>query len=362
MKSSSTVYCGRIPQKGGNGTANGGGIGLYRSVVDGDTLSSSQHPIFVFPLLCTHGTPVADMLAHSPPLPIIIDHVDQSSHTISKDEEGILLALRHRDRVRCVCLRKPAPTLQKLITVLDGDFPILDLFIVPLVPHVVADANFNVPKMFRAPHLRHVLLTDFLTPIVSASFANMENLVILSLSQMTQIPSPVHYDHPIGLFQLVSLMHCLEILEISFIHYYPSPDVERRLLGNMPRVTLPSLRLLGFAGISFYLEECLPWVTIPSLEGLRVRFFDCTIYSIADIPQSMNIVGNVRLGADAATLTFSDDFLHVEASPRKGNRMYTLDITIPGRTLYCQVPFTTQVFHRLRTVFSAVEHSWSILP
>ena len=51
-------------------------------------------------LVCTHGTPVADMLAHSPPLPIIIDHVDQNSHIISRDEEGILLALRHRDSVR----------------------------------------------------------------------------------------------------------------------------------------------------------------------------------------------------------------------------------------------------------------------
>ena len=47
----------------------------------------------------------------------------------------------------------------------------------------------------------------------------MGNLVILSLSQMTQISSPVHYDHPIGLLQLVSLMRRLEILEISFIHY-----------------------------------------------------------------------------------------------------------------------------------------------
>jgi hypothetical protein len=60
-------------------------------------------------LVCTRGTPVADMLAHSPPLPLIIDHINQDPVTTAEDEEGILLALQHHDRVRRVRLQVPIP-------------------------------------------------------------------------------------------------------------------------------------------------------------------------------------------------------------------------------------------------------------
>jgi hypothetical protein len=46
-------------------------------------------------LVCTIGTPVTDMLAHSPPLPVIIDHVyeHRHHHMTAEDEKGITLAL-----------------------------------------------------------------------------------------------------------------------------------------------------------------------------------------------------------------------------------------------------------------------------
>ena len=41
-------------------------------------------------LVCTYGTPVADMLAHSPPLPLAIDYriYRHGDHDITGDEEG----------------------------------------------------------------------------------------------------------------------------------------------------------------------------------------------------------------------------------------------------------------------------------
>ena len=70
--------------------------------------------------LCTRGTPVADMLAHSPPLPLIIGHLDQHNGITAADEQGILVALQHRDRVRRIRLMKSVPILQKLTMALDG--------------------------------------------------------------------------------------------------------------------------------------------------------------------------------------------------------------------------------------------------
>ena len=49
-------------------------------------------------LLCTYGIPVTDMLAYSPPLPLIIDHLDESHDITTRDEEDILHALQHHDR------------------------------------------------------------------------------------------------------------------------------------------------------------------------------------------------------------------------------------------------------------------------
>jgi hypothetical protein len=75
-------------------------------------------------LVCSRGTPVADMLAHSPPLPLIIDHINRDPVTTAEDEEGILLALQHHDRVRRVRLRVPVPNLQKLIVAMEEEYPI----------------------------------------------------------------------------------------------------------------------------------------------------------------------------------------------------------------------------------------------
>ena len=111
-------------------------------------------------LVCTYATPVADMLAHSPPLPLIIDYVDQDpSHEVTvEDEEGILLALQHRHRVRCIRLCVPALNLQKLVVAIYGEFPMLEyLYINPLA---LDGKSLILPETFRALHLRQVTLRN----------------------------------------------------------------------------------------------------------------------------------------------------------------------------------------------------------
>jgi hypothetical protein len=62
-------------------------------------------------LVCTRGTPVADMLTRSPPLPLIIGFEDENHGLTAEDEEGIMLALQHRNRVRRIYFRMPVPSL-----------------------------------------------------------------------------------------------------------------------------------------------------------------------------------------------------------------------------------------------------------
>jgi len=77
--------------------------------------------------------PIADMLAHLPPLPLILDYGDGDRDVTLEDEEGILLALRHRHRVRHIRFSMPASGLRRLVAVLDGEFIMLEkLYIKPL--------------------------------------------------------------------------------------------------------------------------------------------------------------------------------------------------------------------------------------
>ena len=309
-------------------------------------------------LVCGRGTPVADMLAHSPPaVPLIIDHFDENYRDLTaEDEEGIIFALQHRDRVRRIRLLKHIPILQKLITALDGEFPILEFLLIehqrrhrPVVEKI---PNLNLPETFRAPNLRQLVLKNFTISIQSPLLTTMRNLVTLLLHK---IPSCAYF-HPNTLHQWLSLMPQLEILSISFNCYKPNRDVERQLLRTpiMTRVTLPNLHRLGFRGSSAYLEALLPWITIPLLAELRVHFFYRMIYSIPHLRHFMVNARNIRL--KTARFNFLKDLLRVTAYPHVGARMETLQINLGGRHLNWQVVSAAQVFNTLRTVFSTVEH------
>jgi len=109
-------------------------------------------------LVCTYNTPVADILAHSPPLPIVMDYGDEDCNVTSQDEEGILLALRCRRRVRRIRLRMPASNLRKLIVAIDGEFPMLEYLYIEVLTN--DDKDLVLPETFKAPHLRSFSLRN----------------------------------------------------------------------------------------------------------------------------------------------------------------------------------------------------------
>ena len=115
-------------------------------------------------LVCTRGTSVSNILAHSPPLAVIIDYVDEDYDITAEDEEGIILALQHRDRVRRIRLGMSVPILRKLVDAQDREFPILEsLYVMPReYEMLITTGNYNMylelPETFRAPHIRHLLV------------------------------------------------------------------------------------------------------------------------------------------------------------------------------------------------------------
>jgi len=140
-------------------------------------------------LVCKHATPIVYMLAHSPPLPLIIDHLDEHHGITPEDEERILLALQHRDRVRRIRLMMPVPSLQKIIIALGKVFSMLEYLYVAARTDELP--NLILPETFQAPQLRHLILIDFAFPITSPFLATATGLVTLWLSE---IP-PSSYFH-----------------------------------------------------------------------------------------------------------------------------------------------------------------------
>ena len=80
-------------------------------------------------LVRTYGTRIADMLTHSPHLPLVIDY---GREITTDDEEGIIFALKQHERVLRVRLYVPVTSLQKFITAMDDEYPILEFLLIQL--------------------------------------------------------------------------------------------------------------------------------------------------------------------------------------------------------------------------------------
>jgi len=224
-------------------------------------------------LTCTYGTPVVEMLAHSPPLPLIISYLDGSRHTSREDKAAILLALQHRDRVRRIGLRMQASKLPKFIKVMDGQFPVLErLFIWPWTED---NTNLVLPTTFQAPHLGQLSLYCAALPVGSPLLTTTDGLSSLELWDM---PLPAYF-HPSYLVAQLAFMPQLENLTLGFKSPIPTRNIERLSLKTLigTHITLPNLRLLFFHGVSAYLEGLLVILTMDSLKGGRFVPFKVTV-------------------------------------------------------------------------------------
>jgi len=308
-------------------------------------------------LVCTRGVPVATMLAHAPPVPLIIDHLDEYHDTTADEEEGILLALQQRDRVRRIRLVMPVVKLQKLVKAIDKEFPILEYLHVGsppcTVPHPMHNTALTISETFRAPHLRHLILIDFALPMGSQVMTTSAGLVTLSLPVVHT--AGYHEFCPNDFLERISLMPKLETLWINFHSPVPNSDV-RGQLSHLPvtsHVTLPNLRWFGFKGASAYLEALLPWVTTPLLEKLQLRFLDEPTFSL---PHLLQFIGKSEtFKCSSARLSFLKWGVSMRVYPHEGAKIYAFQMTLGSTFLGRQISGAAQICNALRMAFSSVE-------
>ena len=302
-------------------------------------------------LVCTYGTPVAVMLAHSPTLPLAIDYSEEDRDITAVDEEEITFALKHHDRIRRVRFWTIVPKLRKLITAFDKEFPALEYLI--MAHSTLSESTALVlPEAFQAPHLRHLLLTGFALPIQSRLLAAAVGLVVLTLTIHSSA-----YIQPNSLLQRLSLMPQLEILMIDFL--FPDSDhgMERQPMHTpiITHLTLPSLRWFTFRGVSAYLEGIVHRITTPRLEKLSIEFFEQLTFSLPCLLQFMNTTENLTREFVSAKFKFSEDEVAGEVYPRDAE-MDSLSVYVHCQHLDLQVSSAAQIFNPLSQVFTTVEH------
>ena len=299
------------------------------------------------------------MLAHLPPLPLILDYWDPYDYITADDELGIRLALENRDRVRRIRVMQPALMLQRLIDALRGEFPNLEYLFIErhtfFVPNTNGNATFDIPETFRAPRLRYLMVMGLPLTIPSPLVTTMGNFVALSLN----FDIPWAYSPPNPLLLQVLPMPQLGTLGDNYNAntYFPNDDVESQLLRRavMRRVT-PHLRRFGFQGAKAYLETFLPLATVRLLERLQLYSLDrLKTYLILPRRVLVDCAEPVRL--KLVRLTFLKDCLRVDTqSHYKDLRTYRFSMGQGGKRLDWQLASVTNFFRTLKAVFSRVEH------
>ena len=285
------------------------------------------------------------MLAHSPTLPLTVDYIGKGGIT-AEDEEGLLLALQQRHRVRHLRVALPVQNLRKLVMAIDEEFPILEYLIVG--SSTDDGSALMLPGTLQAPNLLHLTLSGFACPIRPRLHPTAEGLVTLCIAIR-----PFAYFQPNVLLQWISFMPQLENLAILFTFPVPNRDVERQLTRTpiTTRITLPNLRSFLFHGVSAYLEAVVFPLTAPRLENLQIQFFEQLTFSIPRLPQFMNTTENLRF--DKAVIEFKFYELDIQFS-RKANT-YAFGVKVNCSHFDWQVSALAQISNALGQVFSVVE-------
>ncbi|KAI0278461.1 hypothetical protein BGY98DRAFT_1096701 [Russula aff. rugulosa BPL654] len=299
-------------------------------------------------LVCKNGTPVADMLIHSPPLPLVIDYDCLDGCLTEEDEQDIVLALEQHELVRYIRLIIPVLDAHNLFMAIGEEYPTLEYLILTHPTEVNTDLIYPT---LQAPHLRHLALYGGTLPKRPRLLITAMGLVTLCLAKI----KPLHI-RPAVLLQWLSFLPQLENL-ICLSLPARNHAVERQLIRTpiTTHITLPNLRLLMVESVSAYLETLFRRITTPRLEELRIGFFTQRTFSVPWLLQFINTTKNFSLRFVRAKFKFFDKRVYVEVYSLAAKTV-SFSITVRCRHLDRQVTSVAQIFNALSQMFSGMEH------
>jgi hypothetical protein len=289
------------------------------------------------------------MLAHSPPLPLIINLMDAAREASADDQEAILLALQHRDRVRHIGLSMTVANLLKPLAAMDGQYLVLDRLFIWLPPE--GNPGLILPTTFQVPHLRMLSLSYITLPMQHGPLATTTGLVSLELGKLPQHA----YFHRGDLVASLSSMPQLESLSIGFNSPRFISDTEEQHLHttDSTHVTLPSLRVFYFRGVSTYLGGLLALVSAPLLKTLRIALLHQLPFPYSHLSKFIDTIENLRFSF--AWLFFRRKTVILTTCRHERDRATRFDVAIECTPLDLQVLTVMKIIDCLMPRLSVVK-------
>jgi hypothetical protein len=311
-------------------------------------------------LLCKRRTPVRKNLDLWPAFPIIIDYTNTPHHTIDthkispNDEDNIIAALEHPDRVRCLKLPVTSSLLGKVATVAQEPFPTLtQLWLSSNAGNVSV-----LPSEFlggSAPSLRKICLEGIAFPTLQTFLSSASDLVDLSLHR---IPHTGYISPEVMIVSLAALTR-LDCLYIGFQSSTSRSDqtgsIGRRA-APPTRVVLPALTFLKFRGACEYLEDLVARIDTPRLASIRIKCFNQLAFQV---PQLFRFIGRTQILEQAIDaelyLVGSHIRLGLFSGPAEDRRI-SLNLRISCQELDWQVSHMADVSNQSSAALSNVHH------
>jgi len=218
-------------------------------------------------ILCTYGTPVRKDLGIWPAFPIVIHYGYPGDGVGPNDEDNVIAALEHPDRVCFLWVAITSSLLGKIATAMQEPFPVLTRLDIE-----VKDGKASVlPAEFlggSAPCLRAIYLQGIPFPAIPMLLLSASDLVVLSLRN---IP-PTGYVSPEAMVACLAALPKLETLIIMFQSATPRRNQIRP--PPVAHTVLPALAEVDFTGASEYLEDLVFRIDSPQLDGISIYYSD----------------------------------------------------------------------------------------
>jgi hypothetical protein len=234
-------------------------------------------------ILCTYGTPVRKNLGIWPPIPIVLQYGDYVGKMSPSDEDDVIAALQHPERVSRVSLRLTESQLGKVAAVMHEPFPLLQ----SLSIFSKGEDELIIPCGFlggSAPSLQKIELFGVSYPTLPTLLLSTSDIVDLNLGN---IP-PTGYISPEVIAAHLAMLPRLNMVHLAFP---PAPSAESTqiLLTPITRNVFPSLHDLLFVGDCQYLEDFVARIDTPQLNSAVIIFWDQDIiFQVPQLSQFLN--------------------------------------------------------------------------
>ena len=272
-------------------------------------------------LFCTDKTPVKEMLAVWPPLPIVIGQYGPPTQT-----DNIVVAFGHSDRVCQVgLLNMTNSELEEVLAAMQQPFPALTYLIIWLSDweDELLEDQMVAPDSFlggSAPRLQCLHLQHFPFPGLPKLLLSATGLVSLHIWKLPHSG----YISPKAMVCCLFTLTRLEEFTIGFKSPLSRPVRGTRRSHPPTRSALPSLTYFRFEGVSEYFEDLVIQIDAPLLDSLYIRFFHELIFDTPQLAQFVARTPNIQPPVETR-IAFYDHYVEV-TSPRSFPRNFVLGI------------------------------------